>query len=41
MVKKQGPGGVGKSKNEPINSYEPTAEFKEPEKPPYFLCALP
>lgn len=21
--------------------FEPTPEFKEPEKPPYFLCPLP
>lgn len=44
MVKKQGGAvviGAAPRKGEAQNNYDPTPEFLEPEKPPYFLCPLP
>ena len=43
MAKKMG-ATDGKTKGKAADSgnmYEPTPDFKEPEKPPYFLCAVP
>ncbi len=42
MAKKQGfvsPNGGATGKNK--DSFQPTPNFKEPEKPPYFLCPIP